>query len=245
MKNIFAVVTAAGSGSRLGYSQPKALVCLNGISLVERAVKTFTQHPQVAGVVVTAPADREIFSQFEKIFEGAPQVLVVKGGPSRQASVYQGLLGIEKLAEKLAITKVIPQAKVLIHDAARCLMPTEVIDRISDKLEEVNAVIPVLPVVDTLTKVVNQTGEWAGETPDRSTLRAVQTPQGFKYQTILRAHQKAQANQTGEFTDDASLMQLVNEPVALVAGSEFSLKITTPFDLEIARSLVTLNPSSG
>ncbi|MDO5060535.1 MAG: 2-C-methyl-D-erythritol 4-phosphate cytidylyltransferase [Actinomycetaceae bacterium] len=237
-KDIFAVVTAAGSGTRLGYAQPKALVPLVGVTLVERAVETFLKHPRVAGIVVTAPAESPVFERFEKLFEGVAEILVVPGGATRQASVYQGLLGLSVLAERLGLVHRISETSVLIHDAARCLMPAEVIDRVALALESSRAVIPVLPVVDTLTTSVYQEFECAGESVDRSKLRAVQTPQGFKYPTILLAHQKAASIQAEQFTDDASLMELVGESVQLVEGSELSLKITTPFDLRVANCLL-------
>lgn len=250
-QNIFAVVTAAGSGTRLGFSIPKALVPLAGSSLVARAVDTFLEHPQVLGVVVTAPPESPVFEQFVQLFEGAKRVLVVPGGASRQESVYRGLGGLEKLAESLGIGDKLAETKVLIHDAARCLLPAEVVDRVAGAVGTDAAVVPVMPVVDTLTQVVyqgdveagaaeNSGGEklYAGQAVERSELRAVQTPQGFTYATILKAHQLARTQPDVEFTDDASLMRLVQVPVRLVPGSELSLKITTPFDLQVAECLL-------
>lgn len=212
---------------------------------MERAVETFLKHTRVAGVVVTAPAETPVFEQFEKIFEGVAEVLIVPGGETRQASVYQGLSGLLALAQRLGGISDMSEIKVLIHDAARCLMPAEVIDRVAKALESSEAVVPVVPVVDTLTTLVYQEFECAGEAVDRSKLRAVQTPQGFKYPIIALAHQKAASLHSEQFTDDASLMRLVGESVRLVEGSELSMKITTPFDLKVANCLLGFEGALG
>ncbi|EEH63238.1 2-C-methyl-D-erythritol 4-phosphate cytidylyltransferase [Gleimia coleocanis DSM 15436] len=242
-KRVYAVITAAGTGTRLGYNQPKALVPLGDKTIVEHAVERFLAHPRVAGVVVTALDDGHYFADFQKILEGDARILVVPGGGSRQESVYRGLQAVPGLAQQLEQDFVSAETLVLIHDAARCLTPVEVVERVVMGLEsEAKAVIPALPVVDTLSefKVLETEGlEFSGETVDRAKLRAVQTPQGFHYDVIMEGHALGKEKSTEEeFTDDASLMRLTGEPVLMVRGSELSLKVTTPFDLRVAAALL-------
>lgn len=247
-KSVYAVVTAAGSGTRLGYTKPKALVELKGKTIVERAVETLLKIPAITMIVVTAPAETEHYQEFANLFQRVAQVKVVPGGKTRQASVYQGLQAIETLLEKKSGKHQKAgeptnqdSVKVLIHDAARCLTPRKVICKILEKLEDgEHAVIPVVPVVDTLIHYETNENENAYVTDyaSRETLKAVQTPQAFDYPLILQAHELAARNNGAEFTDDASLMRLLGKKVALVAGSEESLKITTPLDLKIAEMIL-------
>lgn len=237
----FVVVTAAGSGLRLGYNRPKALIELGGIPLVRRAVDG-VKRANVAGVVVTAPLDH--LSEFEAIFADEPDISVVAGGDVRQASVYNGLKEIPKLARRLGVdlTETTP---VLIHDAARCLTPSTVIDAVIKILEGgIDAVVPAVPVTDTqkvvapsdagLERVVGQV--------NRAELRAVQTPQGFHWGTIMRAHEEGMKRlyATGlEATDDAGLVEALGQNVFITPGSPLSLKITTKLDMVVADLLIS------
>lgn len=247
-QEVYAVVTAAGSGTRLGYEKPKALVEIAGKTIVERAVETLLAIPDVKTIVVTAPAEPAVLTQFQQIFNRHAQVEVVAGGDTRQKSVHAGLRVISKLLEKIASSgcesngnlESATSPVVLIHDAARCLTPKTVIASLLEKINAgEKAAIPAIPVVDTLTQFATSAAQthYVTKYADRSSLKAVQTPQAFVFDTIWVAHEKA-AQELEEFTDDASLMRLVGESVAVVAGSEFSLKITTPFDLRIAEMLV-------
>lgn len=235
---VYCVVTAAGSGTRLGYAQPKALVPVGGIPMVVRAVAGILAHPRMCAVVVTAPAKQ--LEEFESLFAQNPRVRVVSGGKERQDSVEEGLRQLARFAAELG-QPLGDSAAVLIHDAARPLTPTTVVARVVEGLEAgMPAVIPALPVTDTVKIVAPAPTARAMElvvgAADRATLRAVQTPQGFHWGLIRRAHHLTEDTHaaTPTVTDDAALVEALGEPVYLCEGSELSLKVTTPFDLEIA-----------
>ena len=238
MSACVAVLTAAGSGTRLGCQGPKALVQLAGQSLVRRAAAGLFACPQVDVVVVTAPADYlEVFRAELADFDNL--VVVAGSDVSRQASVANGLAAAVELA---------PQADVvLIHDAARCLTPPAAIARVIDAVRAGNpAVIPALPVTDTIKAVgpARTQVEPVRETVDRRRLRAVQTPQGFERETILRSHQlgaQAAASESSAASDDAGLAEQAGYPVVVVPGDALSFKVTTPIDLALAQVCVSQN----
>lgn len=240
-RSVFAVVTAAGSGSRLGHDMPKALVQLAGVPLVRRAVDGI-RDAGADGVVVTAPPSH--LSEFEKMFVAEPEVAVVPGGSIRQDSVYNGLLEIPRLAKQIG-KELDDHTPVLIHDAARCLTPERAIRDVIEALEDgLRAVIPVVPVTDTqkvvepvpasskIEKVIGQV--------DRAQLRGVQTPQGFHWETAMRAHEAGREllAKGVELTDDAGLVEALGEDVHVTPGSALSMKITTKLDLIVAGEIL-------
>ena len=250
-----AVLTAAGSGSRLGAGVPKALVPVGGVSLLRRAAAGLIASGAVSHVVVTAPAEE--VDRFRAELEGLPDgsvgavarrcggIEVVAGSPrSRQASVALGLA---------AALAAVPQADVVIvHDAARALTPPEVAQRVVAAVRAGNeAVVPALPVTDTVKEVEARR---AGEpepvvgTPRRDRLRAVQTPQGFSTPVLVAAH-RAGAERAGDETlaasDDAGLVEACGGSVVVVAGDERAMKVTTPMDLALAELLLERQSAQG
>ena len=223
-----AVLTAAGSGSRLGCELPKALVSLSGRPLLWWAARGL-RAGGVGTIVVTAPAS--CIAEFRAAIDGLDNVVVVAGSDrSRQASV---ALGLAALGDRGADTV------VLVHDAARPLTPPQVTARVIDAVRAgAGAVIPVLPVTDTL-KTVDASGLVTG-TPRRADLAAVQTPQGFRWDVLTRAHEAGAslgADEAVAATDDAGLVEAIGAAVHTVAGDERSLKVTRPLDLALARLL--------
>jgi len=209
------IIPAAGSGERLGAQVPKALVPLVGRTLIEHAVANLS--PIASQIIIAAPSGFE--SQISALF--GESVTVVTGGATRSESVKRAL----------ALTD--PESKyVLVHDAARALASTDLAARIIEELvaSEV-AVIPGLAVVDT-TKEVDASG-YVLRTPDRASLRAVQTPQGFAKDQLISAHES-----NFDATDDAGLMELAGHKVKIIAGEERALKITTKNDLAIAARIL-------
>ena len=250
-----AVLTAAGSGSRLGAGVPKALVPVSGISLLRRAAAGLIASGAVSHVVVTAPAEE--VDRFRAELEGLPDaaaaagegrcggIEVVAGSPrSRQASVALGLT---------AALAAVPQADVVVvHDAARALTPPEVTQRVIAAVRAGHeAVVPALPVTDTVKEVEARR---AGEpepvvgTPRRDRLRAVQTPQGFSASVLVAAH-RAGAERAGDealaASDDAGLVEACGGSVVVVAGDERAMKVTTPTDLALAELLLEQQPTQG
>ena len=246
-----AVLTAAGSGSRLGCSGPKALVRVAGETMVRRAAWSLAR-AGVEGLVITAPPEaREAFAA--ELADLDVAVRVVSGSTtSRQASVAAGLAALAG-AGRAGEVVLAEDSPVLIHDAARCLTPPAVARRVVAAVRSgAVAVVPGLPVTDTLKEVspageppssafVDEDGSLVVGTPDRARLRAVQTPQGFTWNVIRRAHLGASGRAASEATaatDDASLVEALGLPVVVVPGDVRSLKVTTPLDLRLAELLV-------
>jgi 2-C-methyl-D-erythritol 4-phosphate cytidylyltransferase len=221
--DVAVLVPAAGQGIRLGPGGPKALRPLRGEPLLVHAVRRVAAAPSVGCVVVAAPPDQ--VAAVRELLDPAPiPVFVVAGMGSRQASVAAALAAAP-----------IGYDIVLVHDAARALAPPELVERVAAAVREGHAaVIPVLPVVDTI-KHVQLSGEVMA-TLDRSVLRAVQTPQGFQRPTLVQAHAAA----VDDHTDDAGMAEKIGVRVWTVPGEECALKITRPFDLAVAELLLDL-----
>jgi 2-C-methyl-D-erythritol 4-phosphate cytidylyltransferase/2-C-methyl-D-erythritol 2,4-cyclodiphosphate synthase len=220
--SVAVIIPAGGSGQRLGANIPKALVQLAGRTLIEHAVTNLS--PIADQIVVATPAGYE--EEFRSLL--GDQITVVTGGENRSDSV------------KAALAVVHPETTyVLVHDAARALASTELAQRVIDALAANSpAVIPALAVVDTI-KEVDADG-YVIATVDRSALRAVQTPQGFDYQLLQRAHQSKLAH-----TDDAGAVEALGVRVKIIAGEERALKITTPIDLLLAEQYALANIDSS
>jgi 2-C-methyl-D-erythritol 4-phosphate cytidylyltransferase len=216
---VVAVVPAAGSGERLAAGIPKAFCELGGRTMLECAVAGLLDSGAVDHVVVAVPADR--VDQARQLL--GDQATVVAGGADRTESVRLALEALPASPEF-----------VLVHDAARALTPPGLIVRVVEALRSGQvAVVPALPLSDTI-KAVDANGVVLG-TPERAGLRAVQTPQGFATDLLLRAYQRAG---TAAFTDDASLVEHVGGQVQVVDGDPLAFKITTRLDLLLAETVV-------
>ncbi len=222
------VVVAAGAGTRLGADRPKAFVELAGVTLLERAVRGVLT-AGIGYVAVVVPTDR-VGETRELLAPLAtapvhPTITVVAGGAERTDSVAAGLAALPAEVDT-----------VLVHDAARCLTPAAVFDRVVATLAAgAKGAIPAVPVVDTI-KVVDADGQITA-TPARDTLRAVQTPQGFPREVLEQAHGAG-----GPATDDAALVEALGHAVIVVDGDHRSMKITTSDDLDRALRLLGSQP---
>jgi 2-C-methyl-D-erythritol 4-phosphate cytidylyltransferase/2-C-methyl-D-erythritol 2,4-cyclodiphosphate synthase len=214
------LIPAAGSGERFGAPIPKALVQLNGRTLIEHAVLNLG--PVATQIIVAAPAGYE--DKFREIL--GDSVTVVTGGSTRTKSVK---IALESIAQDIEY--------VLVHDAARPLASSELGKRIVEALAAGDvAVIPALAVTDTIKEV--DAANYVVSTPNRERLRAVQTPQGFARETLVKAHM-----QNIEATDDGALVEAMRGKVKLIEGENRALKITNPEDL--ATALKYLIPASA
>ncbi len=221
---VWAVIVAAGSGERLGAEHPKAFVAFGENPLIAASVSALDDHPGIDGIVLVVPAGWEERATFmaDDIGAGKASIAVV-GGASRSDSV---ALGVAEVPADAAV--------ILVHDAARPIVPAALIDRVlAGFADGADGVIPVLPIADTV-KRVDAAGRVV-ETLDRSELRSVQTPQAFQAEIFRRALAAPDRN-TG--TDCASLVERVGGTVTTVEGDPRSLKITTRSDLERALELV-------
>ncbi|AKE40757.1 4-diphosphocytidyl-2C-methyl-D-erythritol synthase [Corynebacterium kutscheri] len=226
---VYALIAAAGVGSRLGADIPKAYVALRGRPLVVRSVQAMITSEVVDEVIVIISPQMHDYAHkllhHYGLFDAEIPVRLVHGGQERADSVWCGL---QCVPDKEAV--------VLIHDAARALTPPGMIARVArGVLEGKNAVIPVLPVADTIKKVVDNQ---VVETPVRSALKAVQTPQGFKL-SVLKAANEAYFANNPDFiaTDDASLVEWAGEIVSCVPGDPMAFKITTLIDYALAKAV--------
>jgi 2-C-methyl-D-erythritol 4-phosphate cytidylyltransferase/2-C-methyl-D-erythritol 2,4-cyclodiphosphate synthase len=213
---------ACGRGERYGGDRPKQYLRLAGKPLLRHCLERFWRHPGIAAVrAVIHPDDAALY---DAAAEGLPLLDPVPGGATRQDSVR---LGLESLA---------PHAPdlVLIHDGVRPLLATAVIDRVLGGLRAHQAVLPALPVTDTLKRASGGGGMVVG-TVDRESLYRAQTPQGFAYDRILEAHRRFAG---AAMTDDAALAEAHGLGVALVRGDEDNVKITEPADLVRAERLL-------
>ena len=225
MASNFALVVAAGQGVRFGGPVPKQYSPLGPGSILRHAVAAFASHPRVAGVAVAIRAeDRALY---DAALAGLALLPPVAGGATRQDSVRLGLEALASLSPE----------RVLIHDGARPFPDAALIDRVIDGLERAPAVVPALPLADTIKRAENGR---VRETVDRSCLYRAQTPQGFHFAAILAAHRKF----AGEaLTDDAALAEAAGVNPLVVAGSEDNLKVTTAEDLLRAERRLAAAPA--
>ncbi len=224
------VVVAAGSGARLGAELPKAFVSLRGRALLAHALDTCAALPALRSLVVVAPAGHAVpDAAVDPLWAGVdlPQgAVVVPGGAQRTDSVAAGLAALDPACDV-----------VLVHDAARCLTPAPVFERVVHAVRAGAAgAVPGLPLVDTV-KTVDATGVITG-TPDRATLRAVQTPQAFRREVLVTAYASGL-----QATDDAALVERCGHHVLVVEGHPDAFKVTTPGDLEHAERVLAARSS--
>ncbi|MFJ3882339.1 2-C-methyl-D-erythritol 4-phosphate cytidylyltransferase [Streptomyces sp. NPDC090077] len=228
-----AVIPAAGRGVRLGPGAPKALRALGGTPMLIHAVRAMAASRAVALVVVVAPPDgaaevRHLLD--EHALPERTEIRVVPGGDTRQESVSAGLAALPA-----DITS------VLIHDAARPLVPVDTVDSVVEAVRDgAPAVVPALPLADTVKEVepgAPGEPEPVVATPERARLRAVQTPQGFDLATLLRAHEAIAVSGEGA-TDDAGMVERTGVTVVTVPGHEEAFKVTRPLDLVLAEAVL-------
>lgn len=212
-----AVVLAAGRGTRFGSTTPKQFLPIGGRTVVARSIDAFLSHPAIRRVCVAIGAeDEEMFAA--SVGDRADRVLKVVGGETRQASVLASLegLGVGGAPDR-----------VLVHDGARPFVSGDLIQRVVDALDTSAAVIPAIPVADTIKRVEN--GAITATVP-RTGLQLAQTPQGFHYAALCAAHRAARSVET----DDAGVMEAAGHTVTVVPGERVNNKLTTTDDLEDA-----------
>jgi 2-C-methyl-D-erythritol 4-phosphate cytidylyltransferase len=214
---VVAIVAAAGSGTRVGGAVPKQFLKVGGRTLLEHALRRLGSHPAVVALVAVVPRAR--LKDAAALARKHPKlVAVVAGGARRQDSVERGLAAIS--AGDGAI--------VLVHDAARPMVPRAVVSSVIEAARRHGAAVPGLPPSDTI-KMVGRGGRVI-RTLDRSGLRMVQTPQGFRISALRRAFRVARRRHLVA-TDDASLAEAAGVPVVVVPGDPANFKVTTRDDL--------------
>jgi 2-C-methyl-D-erythritol 4-phosphate cytidylyltransferase / 2-C-methyl-D-erythritol 2,4-cyclodiphosphate synthase len=218
-----AVIVAAGRGERAGTGTegPKQYRRIGGVAILCRTIERFRSHPQIGRIVVAIhPEDAEIFR--DAVGGLSQEVRTVDGGATRQESTLRALRTLRDD----------PPGAVLIHDGVRPFVEPALISRVAAAVGLGHGALPALPVADTLKR--SQADGTVAGTVDRSGLHAAQTPQGFPYQPILEAHEKAFSAGRMDFTDDAAIAEWAGLKVSLVLGSSDNLKLTYAHEIESA-----------
>lgn len=218
----YAVIVAGGKGLRMGVSIPKQFLPVNGLPVLMLTIKRFREYDGSLRIILVLPKEQhEYWNELCKNYHFTDAYAVVEGGETRFHSVRNGLAAIPDDT----------QGVVGIHDGVRPFPSVEVIRACYETARTAKAVIPVVPVVETVRHIV------AGgktETVDRADYRLVQTPQTFDIQLLKQAYAQPYRDC---FTDDASVVESAGHEVTLIEGNRENIKITTPFDLRIARIL--------
>ncbi|HWE21591.1 MAG TPA: bifunctional 2-C-methyl-D-erythritol 4-phosphate cytidylyltransferase/2-C-methyl-D-erythritol 2,4-cyclodiphosphate synthase [Hyphomicrobiaceae bacterium] len=227
------LIVAAGQGRRAGAGIPKQYAAVGGEVVLARTLGVFLQHPAIdLALAVIAEGDRELYAQ--AVAEGHPKITPPAiGGETRQRSVLNGLRALKPLAP----------ARVLIHDAARPFVTGEIIDRVLAGLERAPGAIAAVPLADTLKRA--DPGGRIEATLGRERLWRAQTPQGFRFEDILGAHEAALAAGRADLTDDAAVAEWAGLAVELVEGSEANVKLTTAEDLAMAARTLSVGKAAG
>jgi 2-C-methyl-D-erythritol 4-phosphate cytidylyltransferase len=223
---VSAIITAAGLGKRMGRDRPKQFLEIGGSPILIHTLKKFEASKTVEFIVITTEALH--LEETQELIAGSKilskEWIVVAGGKKRQDSVSNGLNAIPQESEIVAV-----------HDGVRPFIETSIIDQSVELARESGGCIVAVPVKDTIKR--GTITDLISETVDRSSLWSAQTPQTFKYEILRRAHTEAYAEKFYG-TDEASLVERINEPIKLLKGSYNNIKITTPEDLEFAEAFI-------
>ena len=221
-----ALIVAAGTGSRMGKDVPKQFLLVNNKPVLVYTLEAFNQNEDITAIYVVTSLDyinyvKDLCGQYKlnKVVD------VIKGGTTRQESVYNGLKVIKANEEDI----------ILIHDAARPLVSQDIIKNNIEACLNYDAVETVIKASDTIINSLD--GRKINNIPSRNELYQTQTPQTFKYGLILKAHEKALKEQLPNVTDDAKLVVSLGKDVHLVEGNKQNFKITTSDDLMIFEAL--------
>ncbi len=229
----YIIIVAGGKGLRMGGDIPKQFIPIAGKPVLMRTIERFREYsPDLQIILVLPKAQQDYWHQLCEEYHFGIKLQIADGGETRFHSVQNGL-------------RLIPddeQGIVGVHDGVRPFVSVEVIKRCYDAARTHKAVIPVVPVVETLRKIKDDStspldglGEVGGYNVLRSDYRLVQTPQTFDIQLLKAANQQPY---TEQFTDDASVVEAFGQTVTMVEGNRENIKLTTPFDLRIAEVLV-------
>lgn len=227
-----AVLLAGGSGRRMGGPEPKQFIQVSGCTILEHSVRAFSNHPDIDGIVIVSHAD--FISRVSDIAHPYPKVKhIVPGGKERYDSTLNALKAIQ--SDSLGTENL----NVLIHDAVRCLVSQRIITDCIEALKNYKAVDVAIPCTDTICEV-NEEGQIV-RIPQRSMLRNVQTPQGFRYNTITEAYSIGLKDPGFVTTDDCGVVHryLPQLPIFVVAGESTNIKITFPEDLILAEKILS------
>lgn len=220
------IIAAAGNSTRYGTGKSKQFLILDNTPVLIKSIQAFEEIDDVKEIIVTArKQDFDIIEDFIAQYGVRKVKHIVEGGATRQDSIYAA---VEKIDEKADL--------VAVHDGARPLIKRKVIESVIRKADEVDAAACAVPVKDTI-KIIDSSGKIV-TTPERDSLRAVQTPQIFRFSLYKEAIEKA-VSDGKQYTDDCQLVESMGYPVYLVDGDYENIKITTPDDLLVAEKFLS------
>ena len=218
----YAIIVAGGKGTRMGSDIPKQFLPVNGLPVLMQTIKRFKECGDGIEIILVLPKEQhEYWYELCKKHRFTSAYTVAEGGETRFHSVRSGLAMIPDDAEGI----------VGVHDGVRPFPSVEVIRNCYETARTAKAVVPVIPVVETLIHI---DGQGNSETVPRDSYRLVQTPQAFDIQLLKRAYKQPYQD---SFTDDASVVDSIGQEITLIDGNCENIKITTPFDLRMARIL--------
>jgi 2-C-methyl-D-erythritol 4-phosphate cytidylyltransferase len=221
-----AIILAGGTGERMGGDIPKQFMLISGEPVIGYSVRAFDRSPLVTDILIVCHSGH--IDRMKAVLgdiKPSKECRIVPGGKTRQESSYNGVKACHEGTEY-----------VLIHDAARPFVSAGIIENVLKAAEEKGAAMPVIDMDDTV--IVEKNGE-VSDIPDRKTLKRVQTPQGFRYDVIFKAHEEALEIGRTSAPDDCSLVLDAGGRVVLVAGKELNIKLTGKTDLIIAEGMLS------
>ena len=219
----YVIIVAGGKGLRMGSDIPKQFLPVGGMPVLMRTILAFRNFNAEMEVILVLPKhQQEYWKELCGKFSFNERYLIADGGETRFHSVKNGLQLVPGDTDGV----------VGVHDGVRPFPSIETIRRVYEEAERSGAAVPVVPVVDTLRHITNGNGS---ETVPRSEYRIVQTPQTFDIKLLKEAYRQEYSN---SFTDDASVVEHSGHDIALVDGNRENIKITTPFDLSVAQSII-------
>ena len=219
------IIVAAGSGSRMNTNINKQFIKLNDKEIIAHTIEKFYNNKNINDIVIVIKEDEAKFFKKEILDKYRfKNIKIAYGGKERQDSVYSGIKLLDKNCKY-----------VLIHDGARPFVDEDIINRSLDEVKAFKSIVVGVPVKDTI-KVVNNNNNVV-DTPNRSTLWSVQTPQTFDYNIIKRAYEDAFDNNFYG-TDDAMLVERIGYTIKMIYGSYNNIKVTTPEDIIIGTQII-------
>ena len=228
---ITAVILAGGSGSRMAEAMPKQYLEIGAKPILNHSIDAFENAECINEIILVVPCGQVEYCRQTIVEPGnyAKVTKIIEGGATRQESSFKGILATDKANDF-----------IMIHDGARPFVQAEEISKMAKELTEKNALIMAVPVKDTIKKVSG--GNVIEETLERKHLWAALTPQGFRRDSIIQAHEKALENGY-QATDDASLLEIMGQKVHIIEGSYMNIKITTKEDVVFGEAILAYRGS--
>lgn len=238
-RKCYFLIPAAGSGKRMGGPIPKLLIDICGHPVIARTLEAISYFTSLVPdtdcriILITTPDLKPALEDIVSNYYSYLDITFAEGGSTRSASVLNGIRAIDDAS---------PDDIVLIHDGARCMITPEEINSVCKALEDSPVCALAVPVKDTLKKVsVSKDGTMTvKDTPKRSELYAVQTPQGFRYSELMKCKSYYESEDGANATDDTMIAEKRGLKVTLVEGKYTNIKITTPEDVAVAREILRL-----